>query len=112
MQYIDASPASRDRSIENPRLRSPVSTARVVCGSQPVALMRASSVAPRFAPSISVTIACFDPARGEVTFNDGGVESSPCLWDGERDPLFLSERDACVASFPPHRRRLRRARRV
>ena len=66
MRYIDASPASRVRSIENPRLRSPVRAARVVCGSQPVALMSASSVAPPFALSISVTSACFDPARGEA----------------------------------------------
>ena len=73
MRYSDASPASRDRSIENPRLRSPVSAARVVCGSQPVASTSASSVAPACALSISVTSACFDPARGEVTFSGGGV---------------------------------------
>src|SRR5271154_5643152 len=106
MRYRDASPASRDRSIENPRLRSPVSAARVVCGSQPVALTSASIVAPPFALSISVTSACFDPARGTVAFGGGGFDgellgSSPCLWDGERDPLFLSEPDACVASFSP-----------
>ena len=103
IQYVDASPASRDRSIENPRLRSPVSAARVVCGSQPVALMRASSVAPPFALSISATSACFDPARGEVTFSGGGVEAelfepSPLLCDGERGAVFLSERGACFAS--------------
>ena len=64
MRYVEAFPASRDRSIENPRLRSPVSAARVVCGSHPVALTSAFSVAPVVAQSISVTSACFDPARG------------------------------------------------
>ena len=96
MRCSDASPASRDRSMQNPRLRSPVSAARVVCGSQPVALIRAPSVAPPFAPSISVIKACFDPTRGEVTFSGGGVgaelsEPLPLLCDVERDPTFMSE---------------------
>jgi hypothetical protein len=103
---MDASPASRDLSIENPRLRSPVSAARVVCGSHPVALTSASIVAPPFALSISVISACFDPARGTLAFGGGGFdgepfESSPLPSDGERDPLFPSERDGRVASFSP-----------
>jgi hypothetical protein len=58
--------------------------------------MRASSVAPPFAPSISVTIACFDPARGEVTFGTGGVdaepfEPSPLLCDDERGAQIVKE---------------------
>ena len=104
MRYIDASPASRVRSIENPRLRSPVSAARVVCGSHPVALTSASSVAPPFALSISVTSACFDPARGEATFSADGADAelfapSTLLCEGERRAVLRSERAACVASF-------------
>ena len=39
-------PSLSERSISKPRWRNPVSAARVVCGSHPVALRRSSSEAP------------------------------------------------------------------
>src|SRR5215208_444233 len=65
-----------------PACRSRVSAARVVCGSQPVAAIMSSSVAPCFRCIRAMSCACFDPLRG-----------SPALVA----PSFLAERSASVA---------------
>ena len=70
MRYSDGLPSCRSSSTVYPRLRRPVSAARVVWGSQPVASTSASKVAPAFLDSILMISACFDPDRGSWTLRE------------------------------------------
>ena len=77
---IEAIPACRpiDRSrLQRPRLRKPVSAARVVWASQPVAAINSSMVAPRSRSSSATTRASFEPPRGaDRPAGPGSIASS------------------------------------
>ena len=64
IRYTESPPSIRSRTTAYPRLRSPVSAARVVCGSHPVASVKFGMVAPSDRCSRSMTRASLLPARG------------------------------------------------
>ena len=71
-----------------PRLRKPVSVARVVCGSQPIALEISSIVIPHSCESISITCESLEFSRGG---HDLGFESTL-----EEDPIDKASPDAIL----------------
>src|SRR3546814_14843468 len=66
-------PSTFSLAIAYPFFRSPLSAARTVCGSQPVARVRSSSVAPPSRKSRSMSSAALVPPRAE-----GAAGSARC----------------------------------